>query len=584
MILTSFKKLFASQILIVFLLISMKLSAEGTKQIMPTASSYGELQLMPSFSNFAWFDCGVDDRLNIHIKTVGEKICFGFGDRIDNYGGTISDVQYRLRKPDGTIAMGPANLPTSGAGYISTYNQATIGPSNLSGNTGGYTALTHTATMTGDYYIEFSYNYSGWSSPDRCRFKYFDITVGNLANQEVDGRVWSKAWQFTSGNQNNEFTGSLFVYADDGIVTKIDFNGIQPYVFTVYCNPTGITNTGVFEEDRKSKDGTNYTVNAQYKIFLNDPDITIYPTGAFGSITGPITTDSHCDGNLDIFVPVNKAGKVDIFFNINPLPGTQAEDLSLTANVNVGMNTITWNGLNGLGLPVPSGTDFTITVTYINGLTNLPLRDPDTHPYGFIVSLIRPAGSSPALFWDDSEVGGSVNLDGCTLATGCHSFSLQVGNNNYINTWWYASSTTGDPVTVNYRRSYAGTIETSICEGDSILINGYWVNTAGTYINNLTNQQGCDSIVTTVLTLRPTPIVNLGPDTTVCNGLPVQFTAPSGNGYQYQWSNGATTQSIIVTQSGTYTVNVTNPAGCTGVGSVNYLSFPKPTPRLIYHN
>ena len=59
-----------------------------------------------------------------------------------------------------------------------------------------------------------------------------------------------------------------------------------------------------------------YTVNAQYKIFLNDPDITVYPTGAFGSITGPITTDSHCDGNLDIFVPVNKTGKVDIFFNI----------------------------------------------------------------------------------------------------------------------------------------------------------------------------------------------------------------------------------------------------------------------------
>ncbi|HAL64312.1 MAG TPA: hypothetical protein DCP10_01950, partial [Bacteroidales bacterium] len=224
MILTSFKKLFASQFLIVFLLISIKLSAEGTKQIMPTASSHGELQLMPSFSNFAWFDCGEDDRLNIHIKTVGEKICFGFGDRINNNGGSISDVQYRLRKPDGTIAMGPVNLPTSGAGYISTYIQATIGPSNLSGNTGGYTALTHTATMTGDYYIEFSYNYSGWGSSDRCRFKYFDITVGNLANQEVDGRVWSKAWQFTSGNQDNEFTGSLFVYADDGIVTKIDFS------------------------------------------------------------------------------------------------------------------------------------------------------------------------------------------------------------------------------------------------------------------------------------------------------------------------------------------------------------------------
>ena len=84
MILTGCKKLFITQILILFLLLSTNLLAEGTKQIMPTTSSFGELQLMPSFSNFAWFDCGVDDRLNIHIKTVGEKICFGFGDRIDN--------------------------------------------------------------------------------------------------------------------------------------------------------------------------------------------------------------------------------------------------------------------------------------------------------------------------------------------------------------------------------------------------------------------------------------------------------------------------------------------------------------------
>lgn len=436
--------------------------AEGTKQIMPTSGSYGELQLMPSFSSFALYDCPVDDRLCIHIKTVGEKICFGFGERRDNNGTVISDVQYRLRRPDGIIVMGPASLPTSGAGWISTYDQAVIGPNNLAGNTGGYTPLTHTATMTGDYYIEFNFNYTGWGAPDRCRFKYFDITVGNAANQEVDGRVWSKAWQFTSGGQYNDFLGKLYVYADDGIVTKIDFNGIQPYVFTIYCNINGITNTGVFEEDRKSRYGTSWSVLAQYKIFLNDPDITEYPTGSFGAITGPITTDSHCDGNLDIFISVSKTGKVNIFFDINPLPGAQPEDVSLTANVNAGNNTITWNGINGLGQPVPSGTNITITVTYINGLTNLPMRDPDTHPYGFIIDLIRPTGPRPAIFWDDSEVGGTVNLTGCTSASGCHSFFYEVGDGNYINTWWYASSTTGDPITVNYRRSYAGTINESI--------------------------------------------------------------------------------------------------------------------------
>lgn len=100
---------------------------EGTKQIMPTSGSNGELQLMPSFSQFALFDCPESDRLYIHIKTVGEKICFGFGERRDNNGSTIANVQYRLRRPDGNIVMGPASLPTSGAGWINTYDQATIG-------------------------------------------------------------------------------------------------------------------------------------------------------------------------------------------------------------------------------------------------------------------------------------------------------------------------------------------------------------------------------------------------------------------------------------------------------------------------
>ncbi|WP_298741089.1 gliding motility-associated C-terminal domain-containing protein [uncultured Chitinophaga sp.] len=57
------------------------------------------------------------------------------------------------------------------------------------------------------------------------------------------------------------------------------------------------------------------------------------------------------------------------------------------------------------------------------------------------------------------------------------------------------------------------------------------------------------------------PKVNLGADTLVCDGAAVRLDA--GSGYNsYQWSNGATTQQIDVTQSGTYSVNVSN-GGCT---------------------
>lgn len=554
------------------------LKAEGTKQIMPTASSAGELQIMTSFSSFAQVGCGVNDRLHIYIKTVGEKICFGFGTTMNNAGATISGCNYQLRNPAGAVVMSSSPIPTSGAGYISTHDQAVIGPNNLTGNAGGYTALTHTATMTGDYYIEFQYS----GSSDRVRFKYFDIQVGGIANNEVDGRVWSKSWQFTSGSQNAEVTGYLHVYADDGIVTKVNFNGIQPYVFVINCNPFGIYNTGNFANDRKSVSSKVFA--PQYKIFLSDPDQTVYPTGSFGAITGAVTTNSQCDGNLQIYVPVNKAGKVDIFFDINPAPGSQPEDLSLTANVNVGLNTITWNGLNGLGNPIPSGSVFNITVTYINGLTNLPLYDPDTHVSGFIVDLIRPTGPKPAIFWDDTNVGGGSNLTGCTAVTGCHSFPLSVGNNNTINTWWYASSTTSAPVVVNYRRSYTGTASQSICEGDSILLNGSWISTAGVYSNTTLNQQGCDSTSIITLSLKPRPSVNLGPDTTTCNGNPVTFNAGSGSGYSYLWNTGAITQQITVTNSGIYSVQVTNPQNCHRSDTVEFISLPMPGILPIKHN
>lgn len=66
--------------------------------------------------------------------------------------------------------------------------------------------------------------------------------------------------------------------------------------------------------------------------------------------------------------------------------------------------------------------------------------------------------------------------------------------------------------------------------------------------------------------------------TTICPGGSVVLTAdPNAS---YQWSNGATSQSITVTSAGTYTVSVTNGSGCNGVSSpltVVVTSSPTPT-------
>lgn len=56
------------------------------------------------------------------------------------------------------------------------------------------------------------------------------------------------------------------------------------------------------------------------------------------------------------------------------------------------------------------------------------------------------------------------------------------------------------------------------------------------------------------------PIVNLGNDTSFCAGATLTLNAQN-TGVTYLWNTGATTQTIPVTSSGTYSVTVTNTAG-----------------------
>ncbi|MCB9272695.1 MAG: hypothetical protein H6564_01550 [Lewinellaceae bacterium] len=121
--------------------------------------------------------------------------------------------------------------------------------------------------------------------------------------------------------------------------------------------------------------------------------------------------------------------------------------------------------------------------------------------------------------------------------------------------------------------------QTTFCEGDSVILsassaNSYqWsngattqsitVSSAGNYVVTVANAAGCTaaSQATSVVVL-PTPAATITPNgpTTFCEGNSVILTAIPAS--IYQWSNGATTQSITVTTSGNYSVTLTSSAGC----------------------
>jgi len=107
----------------------------------------------------------------------------------------------------------------------------------------------------------------------------------------------------------------------------------------------------------------------------------------------------------------------------------------------------------------------------------------------------------------------------------------------------------------------------SMCQGETYTWHGQPLNTAGTYYDSLTTVNGCDSVYKLSLNVNSLPNINLGNDTIVCGA---GITLNAGSGFtSYYWNTDETTQSINITNSGIYSVTVTNPQNCSNSDEIN---------------
>jgi hypothetical protein len=134
-------------------------------------------------------------------------------------------------------------------------------------------------------------------------------------------------------------------------------------------------------------------------------------------------------------------------------------------------------------------------------------------------------------------------LDTLQTTLGCDSFiTLNLAVNNFV----------------------TGSTSAAICQGQSFTFNGQQLTQAGQYLDTLLSAGGCDSILTLTLTV---------------NALPQPTITQSGNTLStqvfssYQWQlnnnniNNAITQTYTATQTGSYTVLVTDANGCSNTSS-----------------
>ncbi len=464
-------------LLSVFTFVSFHTSGEGTKELNNNNQHSTVLYLCTDFaghcsgtggvrSQFAVYNGNLSsaetDRLYFQIKDPTEILYLGFK------GGNLSanppkKIVFRIKeKITDAVVFPEQDLPLSGTGFIGTFPQAVNGPNQLLGPPTGYDAMIFTPPYAGIFFIEFAVRNTSTGSYWSGQFDIdiFDLTVASTAPPAaIPGRVFSKGWQFYEGAipGGDNFFSKNYIISDDSIVTSAEFSNMDGGAWVQYCNQTGCgANNWIVS--RKSLNNQQ-ALFPQYKVFLNIPDPAVFPAATtLGQLVAPAPWgERNCnDGHILFHITVDKPGNVEITLTFSA-PYTSR---SLNQPVVTGENLFDWDGLDGSGTAIPNNSNISFTISYLNGLTNLPLYDVEGNSSGFTIGLVSPPGVTPLVYWDDTNITGPppgiANFAGCMSPPGCHTWSGSGGgwgDHNTINTWWYNVSTSTLPVSITeFRR------------------------------------------------------------------------------------------------------------------------------------
>ncbi len=474
--------------------ISQPALAEGSKNLTP-AFGAGDGTLTNQFigylmhdqeggtsGNFLNASATANERLYIHVKN-GETLYMGFRRilPVTNFsigGGTFGNATLTLRENDGTLintygftADGGSTQSASfvaGTGVIDSYAEALAGPSAVVG-VSGYDAIVYT-NNTGsdqDFYIELVE-----AAGEESWYDLWDISVYD-GSTEKPGRIFCKRWGFNAGSFTNQLSSDfqLFVRIPSTIggttqgnyIKEVDLAGIQPFAMAIFANETGaaiastsdLNSDGVtnFLDARRSQAGD--VGDLQYDIFINNPDIELYPTTELPSVS---ITDAvfYCNaagtgGEAIITLQSNQSGIVALLLDLNGVTGYDEGttdviiEQEIDASSGTGSATVRWDGLDGLGAAVSSGTTISVTGRFTSGALHIPIFDGEQNTVGINMLDVRPQTSFDLIYWDDQENPGSLDSSPTTQLTGTntgqHTWTEENGDgsgggNAYtVNTW-----------------------------------------------------------------------------------------------------------------------------------------------------
>ncbi len=235
--------------------------------------------------------------------------------------------------------------------------------------------------------------------------------------------------------------------------------------------------------------------------------------------------------------------------------------LKLNANGNFIWAKNLYGGLNqGLSIAADSARNIYTTGRYFQIVDFNPGPDmynltSGENPNGYMLKLKQPC---------TANTSSSIQLSSCNpiivngqLFTGSGRFTQVISNN--------AGCDSIITLNLDIGKKYS-TTDTAICEGQSILAGGGLQTNPGSYTDSMQTIAGCDSIVITRLTVHPNPIPDLGVNRRICAGSFLQITP--GVFDKYLWQDLSTASSFTINDTGTYWVAVTNSNNCTAIDSL----------------
>jgi gliding motility-associated-like protein len=314
-------------------------------------------------------------------------------------------------------------------------------------------------------------------------------------------------------------------------------------------------------------------------------------TSGTSTITYTVTSTAGCTSTASFLLNVNALPTISSITGLNSVCLGSTVTLSngtsngTWSSSNVGIATIAANGVvTGVGVGNAIIT-YTITNSFgcVNSIsTNMTvnaLPTPVINPNGPLsfcqggtVTLTATGGVS--YLWSTGATTNSI------IADTSGDYSVTVTNPNGC----IATTSPTSVVVWDLPIAAISSTGSSICLGSTATltatggVNYAWsngsnnanttVNSSNTYTVTVTDINGCTNTASEQVTVNPipVPVISANGPVTFCSGSSVTLNASGAN--SFVWSDGTLGSTLNVTQSGTYYVQGTSNAGCTGTSNV----------------